>query len=75
MRGTVSYKHCLRAGRNVEKLERAVKILNRPTTGPLAVLVWLTLSVSPNLFTTKEAGDLYRRLGYKPFSGYPLTRA
>jgi len=69
----IQHKHCIRAKSNFLALERAVKVLGHPITGPLAVLIWCLLS-SPYYYESLDSSRKYRKLGYLPFAGYPLTR-
>jgi len=69
----VSHKHCLRARRNMPCLIKAVRVLNYPTTGTLAMLIWHLLS-GPYYFSSYMSAKLYIKLGYRPFEGYPLIR-
>ena len=67
-------RHADRASRNLPAVIRAARNTGSPTTGNLARLIW-TLASSPSYLSGRDAAKLYIQCGYKPFSGYPLTRA
>jgi hypothetical protein len=48
--------------------------LRHPTTGTFAAALWLWLS-GPMEVPRDVARARYRMLGYRPFMGYPLSRA
>lgn len=58
----------------MQVLFAAVKELGYPTEGPTAAALWQWLSSSHGP-APSVAKELYRDLGYVPFTGYPLTRA
>ena len=56
-----------------EVLTKAIKELNYPTEGEVAVALWQWLS-GPHGPVPSVAKQIYIDLGYAPFVGYPLVR-
>lgn len=54
----------------IERLEAA----GYPIEGEDAAALWYILS-SQSCTAVVEALELYKRMGYEPFAGYPLVRA
>lgn len=59
----------------LEVLRLAVEEAGIPTEGPLAAALWHWLSGNHGFRLPSTAAEVYRRLGYVPFAGYPLQRA
>src|SRR2546423_7436207 len=59
-------------GYHLPTLAKLCKELNSPTEGELAAFVWRLSNMSTLPSTVAE--EFLRSAGYKPFTGYPLTR-
>ena len=59
--------------RTFRSMIRYAKKYNRPTDNWFAEMVWRLFS--SNIFSIVFAKKMYRKMGYVPFNGFPLTRS
>jgi hypothetical protein len=62
------------AGKRAVLMYRWARLFKRPVEGTGATFIWSSLS-SQHYYNSNIAAAIYRKIGYKPFSGYPLTRS